>query len=680
MKFKRGNRFNKNIFLVVLFGVLIFSGSFGCNNKKVHAEGSRLLMEPVVGAVSDKMPLWLNKAIVKFGGLIYFKGSEKTEGAIRGLEWRHEGFDVFLVNTASRLLGWSVSAKLYEDVFFSATAREGITMAWKSVRGFVNMFYLLILIFLAIATILRINKFGDQKLFFNVIISAILVNFSLPITLVVIDFSNLIMTYFASAIKDVGVVNSFYNNTQYATTLADPGFWTRQGTAIAQFIINIVMGVMIFFTAVALLIRLVAYWVLIILSPLAFFCIALPNSSGFNEWRDKLMYYSFFGPIMLFFIWLALALSTYLRGSFNEAAIQGEDTKFVTFIISYIVVLYLLYYGHDKSKTMAAKAGEFAGKVMTQGGEYAVKMGKGAGVVATLGAPLAGKYAGEYLYTGMKKRMEEGKYTRLATSEGRKKAKEDFDRSAEYRGASPDKKEAMEFQQADTIITDWKKEGKDVEREDFLKDKLLNGNKKEKNAAMMQLATLGKLGKKMKDKNGVEATVYNIGKEQAGKNKFFNKALDRSAGKNSEGAMLEYYAKDYTSGKPTTESREFIKSKMKDLIEVYNKKHTASYDINYDSSNASSVDKFMKDKFAGVDDEERVKRAINIATAKGKTSIELSDFINKGDSEEIGSHVGEYLQNPEFDGEDYLSEIERKKLSDRLNSEGQAGFRRAGIV
>jgi len=506
------------------------------------------------------------------------------------------GPSVWLVQKASDFLMWTVSEELYDEVFFSKEAKAGVTQAWEAVRGFINMFYLLILIFLAITTILQINKFNDKKLFFNVIVSAILVNFSMAITLVVIDFSNLIMVYFASAIHDINLGNFFFDKMGYAKNiLVNPDSTLLTiGTNMIGFIINIITAVMLFFVGISLLIRLIAYWVLIILSPLAFFSIAVPGSNGFQEWKDKLINYSFYGPIMLFFIWLSMALSTYLNNAFQQASgIEGTN-GFVKFLTSYITVIYLLYYGHDKSKAMAKKAGDTVGMLMDKGGQYAVTAGKGAALATGVGA--AGYFGGKYLYTGMKARAGEGKYTRLLTKEGRKKSEEEFKRSAEKRFASSGKRESMDFQQASTTIDDWKKSGKDIDNEDFLKDKLVNGNKKEQQAAMVQLATLGKLGKKMKDKDGVERSIYDIAKQKAGSNKFFNKALDRSAGKNSEAAMLEYYTKEYNSSNPSDESKTFIMRRMKGLIKEYNRINPGSA---IDEKDAVAVDGFMKSMFAG---------------------------------------------------------------------------------
>jgi len=79
-------------------------------------------------------------------------------------------------------------------------------------------------------------------------------------------------------------------------------------------------------------------------------------------------------------------------------------------------------------------------------------------------------------------------------------------------------------------------------------------------------------------------------------------------------------------------------------------------------------------------DEEKVKKALNIATAQGKTSSELSDFINKSNDEKVARDVATYLQDNRFGGDSYLSEVERQKLADRLNSRAQTEFIRTGIL
>ena len=546
-----GRKINKKIFSAVLLGLLVFGG-VGASNDIAEAS--------VWNSIMYGNPF---AAVAKFhrGYTANYDEDEDINDSFtlsgfdnQGTESEGGGPSVFLVNLSAKFLTWTVSEKLYNEVFFSNAAKEGITQAWEAVRGFINMFYLLILVFLAITTILRINKFNDKKLFFNVLVSAILVNFSMALTLVVIDFSNLVMTYFASAIQHVGVVNDLFNNIGVAKLQLDTSWALTAGVELAEFIINIVTAVMIFFVSISLLIRLVAYWVLIILSPLAFFSIAIPGSNGFKEWSDKLIHYSFYGPIMLFFIWLALFLSSSLKGAFVEYPGSGGLEEFVKFMTSYITVLYLLYYGHDKSKAMASKAGDFAGKIMDKGGQYAVKAGKGAGIVATGGLPLVAKSGGEAVYTGAKANLMENKHLRNIFKDGRKKSQEELNRKAEYKMAGGNKKERMEMEDLTKKEKEMKGKYGDLENIKTLEKIAETGTKSEQSVAYIKLAQAGKL----------KGDNFKKAMEEGDKNELYKNAILKGVEKKGRHELMKYRLSDDKIN--SVESQEYIKNNIKGML------------------------------------------------------------------------------------------------------------------
>ncbi len=475
----------------------------------------------------------------------------------------------WLIQKASDLIMWTVSSDLYEGVFFSEGAKRVLSFIWGVVRDFVNMFYLLVLIFLAITTILRVNKFSDKKLFFNVIVSAILVNFSLPITLAVIDFSNILMDFFATAIantlhgKDIGTFMLKHSHYSTSVSLMD---LVRSGVAsMVQFVIEVAMAVMLFFTAISLLIRLIAYWVLIILSPLAFFTIALPNSDSFQEWKDKLLNYSFYGPMMLFFIWIALLLLAELGtilATVNGASkwASGETGRWLAFIVPYITVMYLLYYGHEKSREMSVKAGDTVTKIMDKGKDYAVKAGKGAAMIHPVGlVGGAGYVGGKFLGEAAKSKGMESKLFRNLWKEGREKSKTEFSRKAEYFGASANKRERMQMEDLGKEERDMKEKYGDL-NVSTLKKIAKVGTDKEKKVAMLKLNREGKLKDEEFEKGmalGRENVLY--------KNSFLS-----GANKNNQKELIKYYTqesrRDVDPDKGDKEAKEFIREHIKTLL------------------------------------------------------------------------------------------------------------------
>jgi hypothetical protein len=64
------------------------------------------------------------------------------------------------------------------------------------------------------------------------------------------------------------------------------------------------LTVLIGILAVTMVIRLVAFWVLVILSPMVMFGLSLPGTSIGSltkKWFEKMVSWAFFGPLMMFF-------------------------------------------------------------------------------------------------------------------------------------------------------------------------------------------------------------------------------------------------------------------------------------------------------------------------------------------------------------------------------------------
>lgn len=361
----------------------------------------------------------------------------------------------FILSNSIKLFSFAINPDLAEKIFFSPESKKTIREGWTLVRDFLNMFYLLILIFLAIATILRVNRFSDKKLFIFVLFSAFLINFSLPITLVVVDASNLAMSFlFNSTCRVWGKQN---NNNSCSEEIAI-GILSKakfneiinnkaagENTVPLLFLETMFLmlaAIFFFFLAITLIIRYLAFWILLILSPFAIFSFAWPSKSGigaaWGEWSKKLIHYAAFGPVMLFFIFLTNYLLRVLEeANFTAVEIEGLITHF----ISAGAVLYLLFYGYSLSKSIASGAGDAVTKVLDKGQSLAVNSLKTMSLYNT-----ATRYGGAAA-TGLRQRMADIPYVGTFF-----KSKEDRDKSANrvrmaFRG-NKEEKEKYEAEEA----------------------------------------------------------------------------------------------------------------------------------------------------------------------------------------------------------------------------------------
>lgn len=276
------------------------------------------------------------------------------------------------IGCAGTILGWSLEACLTKILYFLFfTLPSGILVvvaklfdvtlaltlstfllennylseAWRIVRDFSNIFFILVLLYISFELILGLGGHGAQKMIIKVIIVALLINFSMLATKIVIDTSNVLALIFYNKItvitKDgditvpqqptinedlVGVkqkdfstaIAASFDPTQFIDfekfNETKTGGW--MGTILTNFVpggivtgpviervflssiglptsmailliaISCVMFLMaayaFFMASIAFMGRLIEFWILIVFSPFAFMSITLPKLESFE--------------------------------------------------------------------------------------------------------------------------------------------------------------------------------------------------------------------------------------------------------------------------------------------------------------------------------------------------------------------------------------------------------------
>lgn len=215
---------------------------------------------------------------------------------------------------------WVLLAVGNYNQFLASTA---VTTGWVVVRDFVNMFFVLVLLAIAIGTILQQQQYHYSQTLPKFLAAAILVNFSKTICGIAIDAAQVVMMTFMGAISAAGGGNFAVLiglHQLLKTVIADPnpvsGTAAATGMLLAFFYV-VVAFVVVVIMVVMLVIRIVALWFLIILSPAAFFLMSLPHDRGyFSKWLDQFINYLLLGPVMAFFLWLSLTVvATQMEGT-----------------------------------------------------------------------------------------------------------------------------------------------------------------------------------------------------------------------------------------------------------------------------------------------------------------------------------------------------------------------------
>ncbi len=213
---------------------------------------------------------------------------------------------------------------------FGSASNIPVATGWVIVRDVCNMFFIVILLVSAFATIIGYDSsFHYKAVLPKLLLMAILINFSKTLVMLLIDFSQVIMLTFVNAFSQAAAgnfINAFqlqgYQNLSAINPSAGGGTTAGGSTVSLQNIILayllgivmsvIVVGILIIFIAF-IIARIVGLWIALIFSPAAFFATALPGrlsksmSVITNKYWDRLGGMLTGGPIVAFFLWLTLA-------------------------------------------------------------------------------------------------------------------------------------------------------------------------------------------------------------------------------------------------------------------------------------------------------------------------------------------------------------------------------------
>ncbi len=262
-----------------------------------------------------------------------------------------------------------------------------IGLGWSLVRDVVNMFVVVILLVIAVLTIVGSPRANWEQQIPRLFIYVIAVNFSRTICGLLLDIGNVIMFQFVNAILDVGAGNF----AQLLRLNISGSFADLDGEAALAFqllasaylqlalllAILAVIGIMV----LVFLYRIVVLWVLIILSPAAFFLGGIKDvlgqaGSAYGEWWKKFSSAIILGPMLTFFLWLALAAASTgdIVTSENFPVGETETTPGLVLkafdmsqITGLLLGLVLLVVGMQQAASAAGALGGVAAQFINEG-------------------------------------------------------------------------------------------------------------------------------------------------------------------------------------------------------------------------------------------------------------------------------------------------------------------------
>ncbi|MEK7503431.1 MAG: hypothetical protein AAB577_00410 [Patescibacteria group bacterium] len=284
-----------------------------------------------------------------------------------------------LLNISAGLLNWSSQL----PIGLNEIENPLIGAGWHFTSGLANLSFILIFIVIALAYVLKLDNLKMKKALPQLIIIALLINFSLLFVKIIADAGWIVQSSFsgvfvkdgvgfataaastltAAAGKIIPVITGIligyiavawvpYLNVAALTAIGALVFATGGGAllgtisqAVTLIVFNFIIGFLFLIFAALFLIRIAVIWILAILSPLAFVAYILPSTrKHFNDWLKTLMEWTFLGVVVYFLLGLGLMLfGVVAPGSGQQTSFTGELGKWEFFDTFYKYIFLIIY-------------------------------------------------------------------------------------------------------------------------------------------------------------------------------------------------------------------------------------------------------------------------------------------------------------------------------------------------
>ncbi|MEK7103860.1 MAG: hypothetical protein AAB842_00485, partial [Patescibacteria group bacterium] len=327
----------------------------------------------------------------------------------------------------SEIMEWTLSNPLTYSLTNPAS-NPVINAGWTLLRDLTNMGFVIGLAYIGLATALNLNNFQTKKTFGRFIVAALLINFTPVICGVIVDAANILMTFFT---KEIGAnfyqFGNIYANKTAPQVLESIFINTFDTIGLIKLLLaltlNVVTTVVLFVFSFLFLARNVAIWILVIVSPIAFFCWIFDSTrSTFNKWWSQFLNWSLIGVLAGF----ALYLSAFLLNAFQKGGtldvkyVYDEGTNAFVPLMPFVIVIIFMNFAFIQVMKTSASGGNMVISGAKKVGSGIASQGKRAGLftqqrLRNYGSKIAEKGAAEGA-----KASALGTFARYATGGGTK--------------------------------------------------------------------------------------------------------------------------------------------------------------------------------------------------------------------------------------------------------------------
>jgi hypothetical protein len=261
-----------------------------------------------------------------------------------------------------QILDAAIQFSLHTAYIFSLS--PAINLGWTIVRDIANIIFIFVLIYISLGTIIKGTAgFKTKDLLTKVIIAAILINFSLFFTKVVIDVSNIFGNWMYGGIVNTLDANKKGTKSPTITDLINARmgiiqFWTGGSNAtsnqtaknvytnaensyVGQFIrlaVVLIATYIFAYCAIMFFARAITLLFLMVFSPIGFLGGVLPQLKKYSgQWRDELTSAAVFPVAFL----LLLYISLQFINSLQKLTVNFGDSK-IAIYFQYFMIIFLL--------------------------------------------------------------------------------------------------------------------------------------------------------------------------------------------------------------------------------------------------------------------------------------------------------------------------------------------------
>ena len=253
-----------------------------------------------------------------------------------------------------------------------------IDLTWKVIRDICNLVFIFGFIYTGIRTIIDPESAETKRFVAQIIIAALLINFSLFFTKIIIDFTN----FTAIQLYQTVIGNTFDNDisTKFANLLGLSGFYNSpDGKSLAQLtnggslwyfimgsIMLLVAGFVLAAGGILLVVRFVALIFIMIFSPILFAASVFPQTEEYSSklWH-QLLSYAFFAPLFLLLLLISLTVLDKSKevlgiGATISNALQNSSHDSFEVILNFVIVIMFLIFSLKSAQHLGVAGGEMA--------------------------------------------------------------------------------------------------------------------------------------------------------------------------------------------------------------------------------------------------------------------------------------------------------------------------------